>query len=302
VADKVNEGVAILNHHTAGGRIRFVTDSPFIAIHTKQSFIEKRGGMSMTGRGGFDLYADEGGEDCYIGSFIPSVDEYGGFARACVFWNGAKKRTVTINMPLYGGVNSIAVGIKKGSLSEKAPDYPVEQPVVYYGSSITQGGDASRPGNSYQAILTRQLGWNHINMGFSGSARAEEEIQKYLGAMDMKVFVYDYDHNAPDPEYLKKTHEPMFRYIRACKPDLPIIMLSRPKLRLEPHEEERLAIVKKTYENALAGGDKNVYFIPGTRFFDRFSGDSGTVDNCHPNDFGFWCMAETLFPLLKSLK
>ncbi len=67
-------------------------------------------------------------------------------------------------------------------------------------------------------------------------------------------------------------------------------------------QEERPAIVRTTCENALKAGDKNVFFIPGPELFDVFSGNDGTVDNCHPNDFGFWCMAKGLYPLLGSLK
>ena len=305
IADSVNEGVSILNHHTAGGRIRFVTDSPYVAIVTRQSFVEPRTiTMPKSATVGFDLYASEnGGADLYRGTFIPP--ELGceeGFESVVGFWNGSVKRLVTVNMPLYGGVNSVYIGLREDSLIEEAPDYGTEQPIVYYGSSITQGGNASRPGNSYQAILTRELDWHHINMGFSGSARAEETMREYLAQMDMKVFVLDYDHNAPDPEYLRATHEPIFKHMRAAKPEVPIVMLTRPKKYLEPHEEERLAIVRTTYENALKAGDKNVFFIPGPELFDVFSGNDGTVDNCHPNDFGFWCMAKGLYPLLGSLK
>lgn len=303
VADRVNDGVKGLNHHTAGGRIRFVTDSPFVAIHTVQSHVELRTAQALLGVGGFDLYAEETkGDDRYIGSFIQGIHEVNGYEKALVFDGGAKKRLITVNMPLYGGVISIFVGLDKNASVEKAPDYDIEQPIVYYGSSITQGGNASRPGNSYQAILTRQLGWNHINMGFSGSALGEAVIRDYLCTLDMKVFVLDYDHNAPTVEHLQKTHEPMYRAIRASHPDIPIVMLSRPKLYLLPQELKRKAVVKATYDKAVSEGDKNVYFVPGDTFFDRFSGDSATADNCHPNDFGFWCMAETLLPLLEKLK
>jgi hypothetical protein len=109
----------------------------------------------------------------------------------------------------------------------------------------------------------------------------------------MSLFVYDYDHNAPDVEHLEATHERMFKTIREKNPDLPIIMMSRPKLHLDTHELKRLEIIKKTYDNAIANGDKNAYFIDG-RDLCKVCGNEGTVDGCHPTDLGFFSMAKEL--------
>lgn len=81
--------------------------------------------------------------------------------------------------------------------------------------------------------------------------------------MEISVFVLDYDHNAPTVEHLQNTHEKMFKRIRQSRPDLPILLLTRPKYYLTEHEIERLAVVENSYKNAVAAGDKNVYFIPG---------------------------------------
>ena len=105
--------------------------------------------------------------------------------------------------------------------------------------------------------------------------------------------MYDYDHNAPTVEHLAETHERMFKIIREKNPNLPIIMMSRPKFYLCNHEVKRLEIIKKTYDNAVANGDKNVYFIDG-RDLCKVCGNEGTVDNCHPTDLGFFSMAQTL--------
>ena len=116
----------------------------------------------------------------------------------------------------------------------------------------------------------------------------------------MSCFVYDYDHNAPDIEHLKNTHEKMFWHIRKKNSDIPIVIMSRPKYYLTQEEEERLKIIKTTYNNALKNGDKNVYLIEGKSLMEMAKGD-GTVDNCHPTDFGFSSMAETLGNVLEKI-
>lgn len=301
IAKATNDGVHGLNHHTAGGRVRFMTDSPRIAIHTKQSSLSRFNHMPFTGTSGFDLYYSENGEEnIYNGTFVPPLDMADGYESYRDFPNRSM-RTVTINMPLYGGVNELFIGLKKDAVILPAPEYTHPTPIVYYGSSITQGGCASRPGNAYQSILSRELDADFINLGFSGSARGEQAIADYIAGLDMSIFVLDYDHNAPTSEHLEATHESFFKTVRAKHPEIPVVMISRPKLHLDSDELRRLEIIRTTYKNALNAGDKNVYLIEGCEFFDEFSGESATVDNCHPNDFGFVCMAEHLNPLLEAL-
>ena len=111
------------------------------------------------------------------------------------------------------------------------------------------------------------------------------------------IFCYDYDHNAPDKEHLLKTHEPFFKMIRAENPDIPVIMVSKPDP-IGEEDEKRRDIIKATYENALASGDKNVYFIDGADL--GVTGDA-TVDGCHPNDLGFYRMAEKIGDVIEKI-
>ena len=121
----------------------------------------------------------------------------------------------------------------------------------------------------------------------------------YVKNLDMSVFVYDYDHNAPTLEHLEATPEKMFKAIRSMHPDIPILMMTRPKFYLNDDEEKRLEIVRKTYQNALNNGDKNVYFIEGPELM-KFAGDEGTVDGCHPTDLGFYSMAKVMLEIMGS--
>ena len=182
--------------------------------------------------------------------------------------------------------------LEKDAVILEATPYSHNVPIVYYGSSITQGGCASRPGNSYQAIISRRLDADYINLGFSGSGKAEEAMVQYLAELEMSVFVCDYDHNTPDVEYLKKTHLPLYRTVRTKQPNLPIILISAPNILMNPEGFlTRREVIRETYQIALDEGDKNVYFIDGAELFAGEDWDSCTVDGCHPNDLGFYRMA-----------
>ncbi len=288
VAKSVSEGVYALHSNTAGGRVRFVTDSPYIAIHTKMDGLGKMPHFALTGSVGFDLYAN----NQYVKSFVPPFDIENGY-ESIVEFEESTQRQITINFPLYSNVKELYIGLKEGSLLKEPEPYKNKEPIVYYGSSITQGGCASRPGMSYQAIVSRNFDYDYINLGFSGNAKAEDEMIDYIKNLDMSVFVYDYDYNAPTAEHLKKTHEKMFKEIRKRNPLLPVIIMSRPKHFLTKEEKTRRNIIETTYRNAVLSGDKNVYFIDGEALTGLCK-DSGTVDNCHPTDFGFASMAQAL--------
>jgi len=191
-------------------------------------------------------------------------------------------------------VEKLYIGIREGSVLRAAPDYAVTTPIVYYGSSIVHGGCATRPGCNYESIIGRTLDCDFINLGFAGCAKGEDEIANYIAGLTMSAFVYDYDHNAPTVEYYRETHERMFKTVRAAQPDLPIIMMSRPKYHLNAEERERVNVMLQTYANAIAAGDRNVYCICGTELLSEDIREMALVDNCHPTDGGFASIAKVL--------
>jgi len=119
-------------------------------------------------------------------------------------------RDILINFPLYNPVDEAFTGLDEDAELLPAAEYAHEKPVVFYGSSITQGACASHPGNAYCNILSRRLNTNNINLGFSGGCHGEDAMAEYLAALDMSVLVYDYDHNAESAEELQRTHERAF--------------------------------------------------------------------------------------------
>lgn len=295
VAEGVNAGVLYLHTNTAGGRVRFVTDSPRIAISAQMDALEPFSHMAYSGKVGFDLYSGTR----YFGTFMPAVGMENGY-EAVIEVAEPQKREYTVHLPLYANVKSLEIGICEGAVLERAGDYRIEAPVVFYGSSITQGGCASRPGNAYSNIISQRLGCDHLNLGFSGNAKGEASMAAYIAGLSMSAFVLDYDHNAPSPEQLAATHKPFYDVVRAAHPALPIVLLSRPKYYLTEAEQQRLAVVRDTYERAVAAGDKNIYFIPGPALIEGVQ-EAALVDNCHPNDVGFFSMARVVGDLLEKI-
>lgn len=298
VAKQVSDGVYSLHANTAGGRVRFKTNSPYIAISANLENIGRMPHFAFSGSSGFDLYEKKGGEK-YLGTFMPPYDMDDGY-EAIIELGNTKMKDITINFPLYSDVNELYIGISKDSTISEPTPYKVETPIVFYGSSITQGGCASRPGNAYQSLISQALNVNFINLGFSGNAKAETEMGDYIKNLNMSMLVLDYDHNAPTLEHLKDTHERIFKQIRSTQPNLPIILMPRPKWFLTKEESERRKVILQTYKNAKANKDKNVYFIDSTELLKECK-NNGTVDMCHPNDWGFYSMSRPLIKLIKKL-
>ena len=295
VAKSVSEEVYVLHTNTSGGRVKFLTNSKYIAIKAEMDGISRSPHSRLTGNAGFDLYVDT----VYWYTFKPPYDVVDGFESIFDYWQTNEMREITINFPLYSNVSKLYIGLDEDAvLKETTSKYINEKPVVYYGSSITQGGCASHPGNSYQNIVSRKFNCDYVNLGFSGSAKAEDEIIDYVKNLDMSVFVYDYDHNAPSVEHLKNTHEKMFKAVRENHPDIPIVIMSRPKYTYSGTDEDRLEIIKTTYENAVKDGDENVYLITGKELM-ALCKDDGTVEGCHPNDWGFASMAAALSDVIE---
>ena len=300
VAEAVSPDVRTLALHTAGGRVRFRTDSNAVSVRVTTPAGAPMSHMAWCGQAGFDIYIGDGGAERYVKTLIPPITAEEGYSASAVISEDSRMKTVTLNFPLYHAVNDVYIGLPEGSVLEAAPEYTISTPIVFYGSSITQGGCASRPGNSYQGLVCRHFDADHINLGFSGSAKGEEAMAKYIASLKMSVFVYDYDHNAPVEEHLRKTHEPFFKIIRAAHPSLPVIMMSRPVYARSESELERVRIIKQTYENARLSGDRNVYFIDGAELMELCE-QSGTVDGTHPTDLGFFSMAKRLIRELEKL-
>lgn len=296
-AAAVSEGVAALAYHTAGVSLDFVTDSLAVALRARLADPADMDHMPRSGSAGFDIYTDEDG----LLQFRKAVMSAGGEDRLAGEYvcEGARCKRVRVHFPLYSGVAAVEIGLLPGAVLEENTAVPAAAPIVFYGSSITQGACASRPGNAYPNILSRMLGREIADLGFSGCARGEQAMAAYIAGLPMSLLVMDYDHNAPDEEELRRTHRPFFETIRRRQPDLPIVMISKPDvIWSRSWAPPRREIIRETWKQAWESGDRNVYFVDGETLFAGPCPDSCTVDGVHPNDLGFLRMAEHLAPLL----
>ena len=287
VAEAVSEEVAHLSLHTAGGRVRFVTDSKRIALRASMHAIEKMPHFALTGSGGFDLFE----EAAYLATFIPPFGFLDGFSSQKVL-DSRKERLLTVNFPLYSGVRELYIGIEERAALQPAPAYS-GAPVVFYGSSITQGGCASKPGCAFPAMVGQMLGVDHINLGFSGSCKGESAMADWLASLPMSAFVCGYDHNAPTLSPLQRTHLPLVQAVRATHPDIPIVLFGRPKASLTEEEQARRGVVEATCAAV------NGRFLPNEALIPAEITSWATVDGVHPNDLGFYHMAKAVAQALR---
>ena len=294
---EVNPGALSLARHTAGGAIRFRTDSPYIAVRAQLACSSDMNHMPRAGSAGFDLYRGSGAAVEYCKTVQPGRDQKQ-IENLLVTGGTGQMTDYILYLPLYGSASTIEVGLAPDATLEAPTPQAISRPVLFYGSSITQGGCASRPGNAYTTMLCRAIDAPQINLGFSGSGRGEIAIARAIAGLELAAFVMDYDHNAPTPEHLQKTHEPFFQAIRQEQPNLPVIMMSKCDFRDSRDHGARRAIIRKTYDNAVAAGDRHVWFVDGETLFGTEDRDACTVDGCHPNDLGFYRMYKTVLPVL----
>ena len=291
---------------STGGRIGFRTNTKNLYVKLVSKTFIRDSFVTQVSSSGVDLYLGDRTKGLFLGSVFPTglrgtdpnVSEK-------TFQLDGNMTDITIYMPKNEHIENVYIGIDDDASIEAPTPYENEKPVVFYGSSITEGGCAGRVGNAYNAALSRQLNMDYINLGFSGSAKGEPEMAEFIASLPMSVFVMDYDYNAPNIEHLEKTHEAFYKIIREKNPTLPIIMLSNPNYRIKKEDgEARLSVIRKTYENALKNGDENVYLVSGENFYAESDPYACTVDLIHPNDCGFYHMAKeirkTLEPVFRA--
>ena len=312
---RIPESVAIATSATVtrehtmgtGARIRFRTDSDYIVIHAELSAEEPVGTMPILSTSSFEMHFVEDGKHVFKGSFVPSQGPGKTYVE-CRLKDKPVMKDVILYFPITASVSEFYIGLREGSELLEGGSYTHETPVIFYGSSIVHGCGAGRPGMNYPCQVSRMLDTDIRNLGFGGGALGEPAIIDYIAEQEMSVFVYDYDHNAPNIEHLENTHYAGYKRFREKQPTTPIIMASKPDWDLENEfssleiNEKRMRIIENTYLRAKAEGDENVYFING--FEDFYPADlrgDCTSDGCHPNDLGYHHMAKAFAKIIKPL-
>lgn len=294
ICSSIGEAISLLNRNTSGGRVRFITNSRRLGIRARLTENCQMPHMPLSGSSSIDVFSGEGAAIRYRSTARPGEDPTRINAQAD-FWDSAT--VVTLYLPLYNGIERLEIGVEEGAEILPPPPYKYEKPVVFYGSSITQGGCASRPANSYTAMAARELDTDFINLGYSGQAKGDLVMADYIAGLAMSALVYDYDHNAPDGAFLRQTHLPFLQRILEKQPHLPVVVMTRPDPDFSEADYQRRDAVLATYEWAVSQRVP-VYFVDGWSMFGTSGRDCCTVDGCHPNDLGFYRMAQAVIPVL----
>jgi hypothetical protein len=285
-----------------GGRIRFRTDSSTVAVKLEWPRPPGMRNMHAFGQSGVDLYVG----DTYWSTATPDKDAAPGKVYEHVYFKGQPRamRDITIYLSLYSPVKVVEIGLDKDATVERARPFAVAKPVVFYGTSITQGGCASRAGMSYQAILGRKLNLNHVNLGFSGNGRGEAALARAVAEIDASVFVLDFAQNNGSVESLAQVYDPFLAILREKHPDTPIVAITPIYASNEAsggqRNEQMRALIRKVVSARIGAGDTRLQLVEGTDLLGPSRVD-GLVDGTHPNDLGFQWMAEGLVERLRKL-
>ena len=296
------EGVESLSNCTAGGQIKFRSDSSRVGIKVKLPASYSMDHMANTGCSGFDLYLGNSERHTFWGVARSGfdVDEYSHeFAKL----ESSVMRDFTLNFPLYNGVAELSIGLEKNASLVAPTPFIDDRPIVVYGTSIAQGGCASRPGMCYTNILSRKLNRPFINLAFSGSGKGEPEVAEHISRIENPaMFILDYEANCVSAEKLAETLPEFIRILRGKHPSIPMLVVSKVAYAWEvfnpsgaKNREDCKKVEIENVERCQLAGDKNIYFIDG-EFFQGEDFWECTVDGAHPTDLGFYRMAENLLP------
>lgn len=297
--DIVRPPVWNLSHHSSGLSFRFTTDSTELYIRyevgsTRMAMFH----MPATGVSGIDLYSYDEDRWRWVDVSHPNSTK----TTLTVKGIDPGTRSYLVYLPLYNSIKKIEVAVPKGAKLE--PIAPrKEKPMVFYGTSILQGGCASRPGMPHPAILSRRLDQPFINLGFSGNGMMEPEVGALLAEIDASIYVLDCVPNMAEPLVSQRT-VPFVKKLREARPDVPIVLVEDRtysnswilKEKRDRNASGRSALVH-AYDTLIEQGVKNLYYIPG----DTLQGDDdeATVDGSHATDLGFVRQADAMEPTLR---
>ena len=297
----VRSPVWALSRDSAGMAVRFITDATEISVRwTLRKEALAMPHMPASGVSGVDLYVKEKKSWHWLAA--ARAEKYPQNEKVLVKNLKSGVREFILYLPLYNGVLDLAIGVPDGVTVSAAP-VRERKPLVFYGTSIVQGGCAARPGMAYPAILGRMLDRPTINLGFSGNALAEPEIAMLLAQLDVAAYILDSLPNM-QPEMVTQRMEPFIKILREKHPKTLIVLVENveyPDGRfVEPrrlHYSDCNARLRSVFQKRVKAGDKNLFYIPAKNLFGKDS--EATVDGSHPTDLGFMRMAEAMDPILR---
>jgi hypothetical protein len=301
----VRPAVWDLARHSAGLYVDFATNAAAISARwTVTSDRLAMPHMPATGVSGVDLYVHRNGRWHYLGNGRPK-DSPTNTAQLAADLPSAETE-YRLYFPLYNGVSSLEIGVDQGATFRIVTDNDVKTPaVVIHGTSITQGGCASRPGMSYASILGRRLDVPVINLGFSGNGKTEPEVAELLAEMNASAFVIDSLPNLEAHQVAERVPK-FLEIIRSRHPRTPILLMECPLFPAMPFSAPRAERVnasnkhaRNIYETRVASGDQHIWLVPACDF--TTNGGEATVDGIHPTDVGFLQLANAVESPLRAV-
>ncbi|GHV61488.1 hydrolase [Bacteroidia bacterium] len=299
VGMEFREDLISLGTNSAGLALRFSTNSKTIAVKWTLRHNSIMDHMAFTGIKGLDMYKlNDKGQWSYIGTARVNGNDTSHFAVVAKNLAGNMDANnleeYIAYLPLYDGLVSLEIGVDKEAVIEvpkkkKLIKNKDVKPIVFYGTSITQGGCASRPGMAYPAILGRMLNRETINLGFSGNAMLDFSMAKAIAMLDAESVVVDCLWNCT-PQIVTDSAYRFLSHIAKAKPQMKIYML----------ETLKFAEWKTVYKQLVKDGYKNIVYVESADFIGK-DGEA-TVDGCHYTDLGFYRFANALYPYLKKFK
>ena len=295
-----------LGKSSAGLAIRFNSNSTTISAKWQVLGDNRMNHMTETGIKGLDLYAWEGDHWRSVRAGLPS----GKVNEGSIISNMTpEEREFMLYLPLYDGLVSLEIGIDSTAyIKPPVLPYPdISSPILVYGTSITQGGCATRPGMVYTSILGRELNREVINLGFSGNGRLDYEIAELMATRtDASLFILDFVPNVNATQLAEKTR-PFYDIIRESNPTTPILFLESITYPFASYDQstrqnvtEKNRLLREIFEEIKSEGDSFVYYLPT----DELIGEDGetTVDGVHLTDIGFARLARKVFEAIRKIE
>lgn len=297
----VTPAVWSLSRHSAGMMVRFRTNADAIwANYTLFSDRIAMPNMTAIGVSGLDLYArDAAGKWRWVGVTRPSAKVV---RQSIISRLAPGTREYAIYLPLYNGIDSLSIGVPSGSTFERlAPR--TEQPIVFYGTSITHGASASRPGMAHVAILGRRLDRPVVNLGFSGNGRMDAAVGDLLVKIDAAVYVIDCLPNM-DAAAVTLKCVPLVKQIRAARPTTPIVLVEDRRQTnawilpaLNQFHNDNHAALRACWAALKKEGITGLYYLEGDDLLG--DDDEAATDGSHPSDLGMVRQADRFEPVLR---
>ena len=279
--------VAELSKNTAGLQVDFITNSSSISFKWTLDKYSVLPNMTPIAKNGLDLYAFKNDHLQFVATAAATGDRS---EKTAISHLDGTMRHYRVYLPLYSSLTELYIGIDSGAVI-KAPDKEKRPEIVIYGTSITQGASASRPGLAYPAILSRHLNATVYNMGFSGSGKMEPEMAEIIGHMPADLYILDCIPNMT-AELIPKRAIPFVRILRKIKPTIPILFMESPVRETsfwDMNMQKRMAAqnkaINEVFQSLKKEGLKNIYYQSAA----DLSGHDheATIDGTHLTDVGF---------------